>query len=82
ERLGTDYRWRLVAADTTATATAVSGFPGEPAPEAWMYYSGPWPSHQPGELPGFVADLLAEMESMGGDDRRRWPLDQPYPLQH
>ena len=28
-------------------------------------------------------ELLAEMESMcGGADRCRWPLDQPYPIQH
>lgn len=80
ERRGEDYSWRFLdAGDVRATATRTS----EPSPDAWMFYSGPWPAHQPDDLPKFLDDLLAEMESMcGGADRCRWPLDQPYPLRH
>jgi hypothetical protein len=81
QRLGEDYRWRFVEPD--AAAMTASQQPGEPAPDAWMFYCGPWPAGPPAELFPFFAELLAEMESMcGGDDRCRWPLDQPYPLQH
>jgi hypothetical protein len=74
ERLGEDYRWRLVAADVMAE-------PGEPAPDGWTFYSGPWPVDRQAEMPAFAAELLAELDSMcGGADRCRWPLDQPYPL--
>jgi hypothetical protein len=52
------------------------------APDTWLYYCGPWPSAS-SQLPEFLDDLLAEMESMsGGADRCRWPLDQPYPHRH
>jgi hypothetical protein len=81
ERLGEDYRWRFEAAGSMQVA--VSQQPGDRAPDAWMFYSGPWPGGGPAGLPRFVEDLLAELESMcGGADRCRWPLDQPYPMRH
>lgn len=81
ERLGEDYRWRFVEADA-ATMTASQQAAGA-VPDAWMFYSGPWPVGPPAEVVPFAEELLAEMESMcGGADRCRWPLDQPYPLEH
>jgi hypothetical protein len=54
----------------------------EAAPEAWMYYSGRWPETAE-QFPQFFEELLAEMESMvGGADRCRWPLDEPWPHVH
>jgi hypothetical protein len=81
ERLAEDYRWRFVGPDAAAMT---AGLPAAgPAPDAWMFYSGPWPAGPPSEVVPFVEDLLAEMESMcGGADRCRWPLDQPYPVRH
>ncbi|MGH3158049.1 MAG: hypothetical protein ACRDNF_15935 [Streptosporangiaceae bacterium] len=80
ERQGEDYRWRFLDPGDVREATAQGG---EPGPDAWMFYSGPWPASQPDHLPEFLDELLAEMESMcGGADRCRWPLDQPYPLRH
>jgi hypothetical protein len=67
-RWGDDYRWG------TGIQLPL------PGPDAWIFYSGPWPSGPPDDLSRFLEDLLAEMESMcGGADRCRWPLDQPYP---
>jgi hypothetical protein len=77
ERNGEDYRWsRLPFGEVPG--------PGRPGLDAWILYSGPWPAaDRPEELPAFLEDLLAEMESMcGGADRCRWPLDQPYPPGH
>jgi glucuronate isomerase len=80
ERQGEDYSWRFLDAGDVREATAQGG---EPGPDAWMVYSGPWPTHERDDLPEFLDELLAEMESMcGGADRCRWPLDQPYPLRH
>jgi hypothetical protein len=77
ERRGDDYRWTRLGPASPAVQ------PSNPAPDAWIFYSGPWPSGRPAELPAFAEDLLAEMESMtGGADRCRWPLDQPYPHWH
>jgi hypothetical protein len=81
ERRGDNYRWSRLEPGTAA------GFaweqPDGSGPDAWIYYSGPWPFDRPGDLPRFLEDLLAEMESMcGGADRCRWPLDQPYPMGH
>ena len=86
ERLAEDYRWRFVAPGAV-TVPAGPQTPGPqaagPAPDAWMFYSGPWPAGPPARLVPFVEELLAEMESMcGGADRCRWPLDQPYPVRH
>jgi hypothetical protein len=77
ERRGAEYHWRLAAPDAAMAAQQ------EPAADAWMFYSGPWPSGRPDGMPAFLDELLAEMESMcGGADRCRWPLDQPYPFRH
>jgi hypothetical protein len=79
ERLGEDYRWRFVPPGAVQAGSGQQ--PGERAPDAWMFYSGPWPAGTPAERSRFAEDLLAEMESMcGGADRCRWPLDQPYPV--
>ncbi len=76
-RWGTDYRW---SAGSQLPFPALD--PGS-SPGAWIFYSGPWPAGRPEDLPCFLEDLLAEMESMcGGADRCRWPLDQPYPAGH
>ena len=81
ERSGDDYRWSSL--EPGAVAVPAAARPGGPEPDAWIFYSGQWPSARPDELPAFVDDLLAEMESMtGGADRCRWPLDQPYQHWH
>jgi hypothetical protein len=81
ERRGDDYRWSRL--EPGAAAGFAWEQPDGSGPDAWIYYSGPWPFDRPGDLPQFLEDLLAEMESMcGGADRCRWPLDQPYPLGH
>lgn len=76
ERRGTEYAWHQVS-------------PGEQPPissagaDVWMYFSGAWPQDDPTKTQAFCEDMLAEMESMaGGDDRCRWPLDQPWPHLH
>ncbi len=76
ERRGTEYSWHRVGPD---------GAPTQPRLDAdvWMYFSGAWPREDPAASQAFCADMLAEMESMaGGDDRCRWPLDQPWPHLH
>lgn len=81
ERLGRDYRWRFGASGAMPAAAVRPT--SEPAPDAWMFYSGPWPAGGPATVRRFAEDLLAEMESMcGGADRCRWPLSQPYPVRH
>lgn len=71
------YQW------SASSELAVPALATEGGPDAWIFYTGPWPSGRPEELPRFLEELLAEMESMcGGTDRCRWPLDQPYPLGH
>ena len=80
ERLAEDYRWRFAGAEAAMTAGPQAA---GSAPDAWLFYSGPWPTGSPAEMVPFVDELLAEMESMcGGSDRCRWPLDQPYPVRH
>lgn len=51
-----------------------------PLPDAWIFYSGRWPS-SPDEAPAFLDDLLAEMEAGAGagGNRCRWAADDPYP---
>jgi hypothetical protein len=81
QRCGDDYQWSRLEPGSAPEFTW--GQPTGSGPDAWIYYSGPWPFDRPEDLPGFMEDLLAEMESMcGGADRCRWPLDQPYPLGH
>lgn len=81
ERRGDDYRWSRLEAG--AVPDLARERRGDAEPDAWIFYSGPWPSGQPEDLPRFLEDLLAEMESMcGGADRCRWPLDDPYPAWH
>jgi hypothetical protein len=80
ERHGEDYRWRFMDPDAVQAAVTRSGAPG---PDAWMFYTGPWPQESPDEMPAFLDELLAEMDSMcGGADRCRWPLDEPYSRRH
>ncbi len=74
ERRGDLYRW-----GTCAPADA-----REP-PDAWIYYTGTgdWPVDDPERWQAFFTDLLAEMDSMvGGPDRCRWNLDNPWPNHH
>jgi hypothetical protein len=81
ERRGEDYRWSCLPPDEMPVL--VSGEQDGQSADAWIVYSGPWPAERPEDLPPFLEDLLAEMESMcGGADRCRWPLDQPYPPGH
>lgn len=81
-RWGDDYRWST-GSQVAFPAGAGDAGADYPGPDAWIFYSGPWPLERPEELPAFLEDLLAEMESMcGGTDRCRWPLDQPYPAGH
>jgi hypothetical protein len=75
ERRGDDYQWSHLPPDEVPSLVTDAR-----NPDAWIVYSGPWPTES---VPGFLEDLLAEMESMcGGADRCRWPLDQPYPPGH
>ena len=60
----------------------VAGTTGD-LPEAWIYYSGSWPADSEEAWKAFFEDFLAEMESMAnGDDRCRWPIDEPWPRGH
>jgi hypothetical protein len=80
ERSGEDYRWSSPGPGAVAVPASR---PGVPEPDAWIFYSGRWPSARPGDMPAFLDDLLAEMDSMtGGADRCRWPLGQPYQHWH
>jgi len=73
ERRGDEYAWQVVDG-------AVA--PGDGA-DAWLFYSGGWPSAVDERWDAFVDDLLAELDSMtGGADRCRWSLDDPWPHGH
>ena len=78
ERRGEDYQWSsLPPGEVPSLVTDTH------SPDAWILYSGPWPTERPDDMPSFLEDLLTEMESMcGGADRCRWPLGQPYPPGH
>lgn len=79
ERRGDDYRWARLRPGQAPDLSCGQ----RPDPDAWIFYTGPWPAQHPADLPAFLEDLLAEMESVcGGADRCRWPLDQPYPVRH
>ncbi len=76
ERRDDSYFWKCTTEACTPDTLASP-------PDAWIFYSGPWPTAAPGRMDAFVDDLLAEMESMtGGSDRCRWPLDEPWPHGH
>jgi len=77
ERRATEYSWAVVTPGAEPPASSAGA-------DVWMYFSGAWPpGDDPTRLQAFCEDMLAEMESMaGGDDRCRWPLDQPYPHSH
>lgn len=75
-RRGDTYTWHC---------TGGGELPAQPEPaDAWIYYSWQRPLGDSDAARAMVEDLLAEMESMTGcgNDRCRWPLDQPYPLGH
>jgi hypothetical protein len=70
-RRGEDFTWRAVQGELGLT---------DDLPDAWLFHMGPWPTVD--HAPAFVHDLLAELETMTGIDRCRWPLDQPWPHMH
>jgi hypothetical protein len=72
ERRGDDFSWRAVEGELGPTTDEL--------PDAWLFHMGPWPTVD--RAAAFVDDLLAELESMTGGDRCRWPLDQPWPHSH
>jgi len=78
ERRGEQYSWRFF------DPVQGLGAPAEPDahPDVWIYSTGPRPTGDPDQVASFVDDLLAEMESMMGGDRCRWPLDEPWPDRH
>jgi hypothetical protein len=84
ERRGTEYSWHQVTHHVTRQITpGAESPPSNAGPDVWMYFSGAWPQDDPIRLQPFCEDMLAEMESMaGGDDRCRWPADQPWPTTH
>lgn len=74
---GTDYSWSVLGDGTEPPHG------GSSPPDAWIYYSGPWPVDDPSRQAAFFDDLRAELESMtGNSDRCRWPLDEPWPHGH
>jgi len=82
ERRGENYSWHRSSLGTNLPSIQSDGVV---LPDAWIYYSGRWPSKD--ETVGcwreFFDDLIAEMESMAnGVDRCRWPLDDPWPHRH
>ncbi|MDQ4036869.1 MAG: hypothetical protein M3313_00590 [Actinomycetota bacterium] len=76
ERRGPDYSWELVTPGAEPPTSSAGA-------DVWMYFSGAWPQDDAVRLRAFCEDMVAEMESMaGGDDRCRWPLDEPWPHAH
>jgi hypothetical protein len=79
ERRGDDYACRVTGPEEDLL---LGGGPGG-FPEVWIYWSGEWPIDDAGRQQAVFADLLEEMESMvGGSDRCRWSLDDPWPHRH
>jgi hypothetical protein len=79
ERRGGSYAWRLIgnAEDVTRQAAAA------PLPDAWIFYAGAWPQTGAPGSDAFLTDLLEELDGgTGGQDRCRWPADDPWPHQH
>lgn len=76
ERRADRYAWHKIGATFDVAGVA-------PAADAWIYYSGEWRERDSPGWDAFFSDLLAELDSMaGGDDRCRWPLDDPWPHAH
>lgn len=76
ERQGTAYAWHRVNLGAQPPESSAGA-------DVWMYFSGAWPQADPARTQAFCEDMLAEMESMaGGEDRCRWPLDQPWSQLH
>ncbi len=76
ERRGEDYTWRR-------TDGSMDHAHADSMPDAWMYYSGHWPTDDPQTQEAFFADMHAELESMaGGADRCRWDTADPWPHWH
>ncbi len=76
ERRGDDYMWHHTDADTIVSGT--DG--GASLPDAWIYYSGPWPTQDPDRVSAFFDDMFAELGA--GEDRCRWSIDDPWPHWH
>jgi hypothetical protein len=77
ERRGSEYDWERTGADTRAHVNR-SG--SGALPDAWIYYSGPWPTESMDRWQEFFDDLLEEMDSMSHRvERSRWPLGDPWP---
>ncbi len=76
ERRGDAYRWERADGGDPLGHSAHA--------DAWIFYSWQRPAGDADEGRAMLDDLLAEMESMTGcvGDRCRWPLDEPWPLQH
>lgn len=73
ERRGPAYAWHRVVPGVELPQSSAGA-------DVWMYFSANWPRDDPERFAAFCADMLAEMESMAGGDRCRWPLSEPYPL--
>lgn len=77
ERRGDLYDWERSGPQTDTHVTR-SG--GGAMPDAWIYYSGPWPTENLDRWQVFFDDLLEEMDSMSHQvDPTRWPLGNPWP---
>jgi hypothetical protein len=80
ERRGEAFAWACTGGDTTAHTWNL----GEPLglPDAWIYYSGPWPLDDLMRWESFFDELIEEMNSMARSaprNRSRWPLGDPWP---
>lgn len=76
ERRGDSYSWRIVDLGVADTAKPSDD------PDVWMCFSASWPEDL-NQTRAFFDDLLAELESMAsGEQRCRWPLDEPWPHSH
>ncbi len=79
ERRGEEYDIAAMANDKPMSRPAA----GTVEPDAWIYFAGHWPRHDRPACERMLDNLLAELESMlGGVDRCRWPLDEPWPHKH
>jgi len=76
ERRGDSYSWHREGDGEQPT-------PPDPA-DAWIYYSWQRVLGKRETASAMLDDLLAEMETMTGcgGDRCRWPLDEPWPMEH